>query len=72
MASNIKGIVIEIEGKTDGLAKSLKEVDKSIKDTQTALKKVNEALKLDPKNVQLVAEKQKLLQQQIENTSKTP
>lgn len=70
MANNIKGIVIEIEGKTDGLAKSLKEVDKSIKDTQTALKKVNEALKLDPKNVQLVAEKQKLLQQQIENTSK--
>lgn len=69
MASNIKGIIIEIEGKTDGLAKSLKEVDKSIKETQTALKKVNEALKLDPKNVQLVAEKQKLLQQQIENTS---
>lgn len=69
MASNIKGIIIEIEGKTDGLAKSLKEVDKSIKETQTALKKVNDALKLDPKNVQLVAEKQKLLQQQIQNTS---
>lgn len=68
MASNIKGIVIEIEGKTSGLVQSLKEVDGSIKDTQAALKKVNEALKLDPKNVQLVAEKQKLLADQIQNT----
>lgn len=69
MASNIKGIVIEIEGKTSGLVSALKDVDKQVKDTQTALKKVNEALKLDPKNVTLAAEKQKLLQQQIENTS---
>lgn len=69
MASNIKGIVIEIEGKTSGLVSALKDVDKSVKNTQTALKKVNEALKLDPKNITLVAEKQKLLQQQIENTS---
>lgn len=68
MASNIKGIVIEIEGKTSGLVKSLKDVDSSIKDTQAALKKVNEALKLDPKNVTLVAEKQKLLADQIQNT----
>ena len=68
MAQNIKGIVIEIEGKTDGLVKSLTSVEKEIKSTETALKKVNEALKLDPKNTQLVAEKQKLLANEIQNT----
>ena len=71
MASgSIKGIVIEIEGKTSGLVKSLKDVDKSLNNTQKALKTVDKALKLDPKNVQTLKTKQDLLNSAIEDTKK--
>ena len=54
MAGNIKGITIEIEGKTSGLVKSLNDVNKSLKNTQASLKTVNKALKLDPKNIDTI------------------
>lgn len=70
MAKTVKGIIIEIEGKTSGLVKSLADVDKQLKTTQDALKQVDQALKLDPNNVELLASKQKLLTDAIENTKK--
>ena len=70
MAGRIAGITVEIGGDTTGLNKALKSVDSSIKTTQTSLKDVNRLLKLDPKNTELLAQKQKLLGTQIENTSK--
>lgn len=58
---SIKGITIEIEGKTSGLTKSLKEADAALAKTERALKEVEKALELDPSNVELVAQKQDLL-----------
>ena len=69
MASRIKGITIEIGGDTTGLKKALTDVDKSIRDTQSDLKDVERLLKIDPKNTELLAQKQKLLTQAIADTS---
>ena len=69
MASKtIRGIVIEIDGNTDGLAKSLKDVNNRISETNAALSKVNKALKLDPNNVEALKQKQDLLNKSIEAT----
>ena len=68
MASNIKGITVEIGGDTTGLSKALKEMNTDINSTQKELKEVEKLLKLDPSNTELLAQKQKLLATQIENT----
>lgn len=68
MAGTIKGITIEIEGKTSGLVKSLGNVNKALADTQKSLKTVNEALKLDPKNIDTLKTKQNLLADAIADT----
>lgn len=69
MASkNIRGITIEIDGATTGLEKSLQDVNKKARDIQSELKEVERLLKLDPKNTELVAQKQKLLGDAVENT----
>lgn len=68
MADRVKGITIEIDGNTQGLDKALKSVnDKSVK-LNKELKDVNKLLKFDPGNAELVAQKQKLLSEQVENT----
>ena len=67
-ASNIKGITIEIDGDTKQLTKALKDVDSSIRGTQAALKDVDKLLKLDPKNTELLTQKQKLLKDAISET----
>lgn len=69
MASRIAGITIEIEGKTTKLQTALKGVNSDLRDTNTALKDVNKLLKLDPGNTELLAQKQKLLGQAINETS---
>lgn len=62
MASNrIKGITVEIGGDTTKLDKALKDSNKTISDTQKGLKDVEKLLKLDPKNVELLEQKQRLL-----------
>ena len=69
MAGNrIKGITIEIGGDTTKLTDSLKGIDKSIKNTQSQLTDVDKLLKLDPKNTDLLRQKQELLAKQIKNT----
>lgn len=69
MAKKIRGIVIEIEGKTDSLVKSLDAVNKDLKTTQSQLKEVQKALKLDPGNTKILAQQQKLLKEEIKDTS---
>ena len=68
MANRIKGITVEIGGDTTGLDKALKGVNSSIKHTQSALRDVNKLLKLDPSNTELLAQKQKLLQDAVTST----
>ena len=65
----IVGITIDIEGKSDGLVKALKTVDSSINATSSALKDVDKALQLDPTNVELLAQKEELLNKQIDQTN---
>ena len=67
MASNIKGINIEIGGNTVGLEKALSGVNKKSRDLQSELRQVEKLLKLDPKNTELLAQKQKLLSESVEN-----
>ena len=68
MAGPIKGIEIAISADTSGVTKGLKEVTTESVKTSKNLKTVESLLKLDPHNTELVAEKQKLLAQNIEQT----
>lgn len=68
MADNIKGITLKILGDTSDLSKSFRTASDAIYNTQTALRAVDKALKLDPGNVELIAEKQKLLANAVEET----
>lgn len=70
MAEKIRGITIELGGDASGLEKALDDVNGKIKDTQAQLKDVERLLKLDPKNTELLAQKQKLLGDQIQNSKK--
>lgn len=69
-SKTIKGITIQIDGNASGLGKVLKEVDQESKKLATNLKSVDAALKLDPTNVDLLAQKQRILGDSIESTSK--
>lgn len=68
MAKKISGIVIEIDGKTDGLAAALKKANERVNEVSSSLAKVDKALKLDPNNVELLAQKQGLLSEAIAAT----
>lgn len=69
MASkNLKGITLQIGGDTTELSKALKKPDKDISDLQSKLKSVNQMLKFDPSNTELLAQKQRLLKEQITAT----
>lgn len=69
MAGGIKGITVEIGGNTAPLDKALKDVNKTSRDLQSELGKVNRALKMDPNNVTLVQQKQKILKEEIKATT---
>ncbi len=69
MASGrIKGITIQIGGDTTKLDKALAGTDKQLRQTQTSLKDVERLLKLDPGNVELLTQKQRLLADAVEGT----
>lgn len=68
MAGNIKGITIKLGADTTQLSTALKNVNSSAQATQKNLTAVNKALKLNPGNVDLLREKQNLLNQRIEET----
>lgn len=66
----IQGITIELDGETKGLDKALKDVNKRSRDLSTELSEVERALKFNPGNTDLLAQQQKLLQDQVENSTK--
>lgn len=68
MAKRIKGITIELDGETKGLDKALADVNKRSRDLQSELRDVDRLLKFDPGNTEALAQKQKLLTEQVENT----
>ncbi len=68
MANRIKGITLEINGSVTGLDKALKDVNTQLSQTGKALKDVDRLLKLDPKNTELLSQKQRLLKDSISET----
>lgn len=69
MAGNIKGITIELGADTTSFNKALKGLNADSSKLQSELKQVNAALKLDPKNTELLAQKQKLMTEAVEQTT---
>lgn len=70
MATNkkIAGITVEIGGDTTKLGKALTDVDKKSRNLKSELKELDKALKLDPKNTELLAQKQQVLAEAIKNS----
>ncbi len=70
MASKkIQGIIIDIGGNTTKLQDALKGVDKQVYALNGELKDLDKALKLDPKNTDLLAQKQEVLSRNIQATT---
>ena len=69
MGNRIRGITVEIGGDTTKLDKALAGTNKELSATQKALKDVERLLKLDPGNTELLAQKEKLLGQVVEETA---
>lgn len=69
--SKIRGITIELGGDASGLISSFKKATSESKSLQTQLNDVNKLLKFDPKNVELLSQKQELLTKKIESTKTT-
>ena len=64
MANNqVRGITIEIGGDTSKLGKALQNAETQSRNLQKELKQINAALKMDPSNVELAAQKQKVLKE---------
>lgn len=68
MADRIKGITLEIGGDTTNLSKALSGVNSDINSTKRQLKDVERLLKLDPTNVELLRQKEQLLNREIGST----
>lgn len=66
--ATIKGITVKIAGDTMDLQKSLKAVQSSSSSLQRELTAINKQLKFDPENTVLLAQKQEVLKEQIENS----
>lgn len=66
--TRIRGITIELSGDASKLNESLNSVNKALKNTQSQLKDVDKLLKLDPKNTELLQQKQGLLSDAIAET----
>ena len=66
----VKGITINIGANTEKFQKELAKVNKASKETANKLRDINKLLKLDPKNVELLEQKQRTLNTSIEQTKK--
>lgn len=69
MANTIKGLTVEIGGDTTKLGKALEEVNKKSRNLSTELGQINKLLRMDPGNADLLAQKQQVLAEAVENTS---
>lgn len=70
MAKKISGITIAIGADTTGVTNGLKDIGKQSNSVNSELREVERLLKLNPNNVELVAQKQQLLSKQVELTTK--
>jgi phage-related minor tail protein len=68
MSGTIKGLLLEIGGDTSGLQKALNKVNSTSSSLSKELKGINSLLKLDPKDTELVAQKQTVLTKNIKET----
>ena len=68
MADRIKGLKIVLGADTTELTQSLYAVNNAIKNTQANLRDINRALKFDPKNTELLKDKQNELTRAIDDT----
>lgn len=68
MAGSIKGIIVEIGGDTSGLQKALSKVNSASSSLSKELRGINSLLKLDPKNAELLKQKQDVLNTSISTT----
>ena len=71
MSGQIKGITSEFRGDTTSLDKALRKVKSDSKDIDSELRKVNNSLKFNPKNTELLAQKQGLLRDKVTQTQKS-
>lgn len=69
-ANKIKGLTVEIGGDATKLGKVLESIDKKGRDLSSELGEINKMLKFDPGNAELLAQKQKVLAEAVENTAK--
>ena len=67
-STKIRGVTIELGADTSGLSKALKGVNSEISKTQKDLKDVERLLKIDPSNTELLAQKQRLLNDAVSET----
>ena len=70
LGAKIKGITIEFNGDTTKLGEALKKVDAEARNIDKSLNGVNRALKFNPKNTELITQKQELFKQKIAETDK--
>lgn len=70
MATKVKGITIELSADASGIEKALKDVNKELNATQKQLTSVDKALKLDPSNLELIEQKERLLAKATEEATK--
>ena len=68
MASRIQGITVEVGGDTTKLITALKGVNGEIRNTQSQLRDVEKLLKLDPGNTELLSQKQRILNAEVQAT----
>lgn len=65
MAGRIEGITVEIGGDAAGLQKEIKKINSSLQATTRELKGVDSLLRLDPGNVDLLRQKEELLNKSL-------
>jgi phage-related minor tail protein len=70
LGKTIKGITIQFDGDATPLSKALGKVYQDTKNVDSALRDVNTALRFNPKNTELLAQKQTLLKDRITETQK--
>lgn len=68
MANKVKGVTIEFGADTSKLFANLKKIDGTLKDTQNELKQVNRLLKFNPRNTELLKQKQTALADSVKST----
>lgn len=67
---NIKGITIQLDGDATGLNRAIQEAEKTTDNLGAQLRDVNRLLKMDPKNVELLRQREELLAKSVTETEK--